>query len=197
MKNYIFKAVIGIFLLLNTVAFSQTRRESEEVIINENGDTTRTKTITIYQEEEVTPARHMIYLDPFAFFINYNLGYMQMVSEKIALGGVLTFPAQKDISGIGIDLEGRFYPGGKGLEGFYVSPRFSYSNISGSDNFGSTVSIAGLIGWQWHLAKDFSLRIGVGYERFLSRIEGSEPSVWSEVYGNGAPAVRLDIGYVW
>lgn len=197
MKANTIIALTTALFMLNSIALSQTRRESEDIIINEKGDTTRTKTITIYTEEEIAPPQHMLYLDPFSFFINYNIGYMQMVSSKVAFGGALILPAAQDVSGMAIELEGRVYPGGKGLGGFYVAPRFTYSTLRIRPTNDVTVALAGFVGWQWFPANDFGIGLGVGYERFFSRIDDGENNSLFGVYGNGRPAIRFDIGYVW
>lgn len=197
MKSAIVLA-LGVCLFFFQSAFAQVRTEEKKKTVTEQkGDTTISQSEIISTTEDITPRHHMIVVNPLKFLLFYNISYYQSLSPTVAIGGGIQAPTLGDISGIGFNAETRFHPSAKALRGFYIAPNLSYNRLSGenSDEYISTFSIGGLIGWQWFVGDDFAIGLGIGIDYYF--LSSSDNSDDFGRYDGTAPALRFDIGYGW
>jgi hypothetical protein len=192
MKNLLLVLLTSAAFL--SIALGQERTgEKKWTIDPETGDTIYTESVIISQTEDITPRSNMIVLNPLKFLLFYNISYFHKLGEGTAIGGGIQIPTPSGISGFGINAEARFYPKGKNLKGFYVSPNFSYNNLTEEDESVSITSLGALIGWQWFPGEEFALGLGIGLDYYF--FDGNSDD-FSE-YDGFAPALRFDIGYAW
>jgi hypothetical protein len=187
-----------VFTVLLVTGYSQQRTGEKKWTIDPvTGDTVFTESVIISQSEDITPRNNIIIVNPLKFLLFYNISYFHKINDGTAIGGGIQIPTLSGINGFGINAEARFYPSGKNLKGFYLSPNFSYNNLSSehSDNSVSISSIGGLIGWQWFPGEQFAIGLGIGVDYYF--FKGSDPEDDFGKINGTAPALRFDIGYAW
>jgi hypothetical protein len=183
-------------LLLLSALFGQKRTdEKRTTVVKAEGDTTVTESVVISKSEDITPRRHMFVVNPLKFFLFYNLTYYQQVSNSVGVGVGLQTPTLKGLDGYGINAEVRFYPSGKTLRGFYVSPNISYNKISSEDGETDPFSVGVLLGWQWFPGDEFAIGLGIGIDYYKGTVSDNDGEF--ERYSGKVPALRFDIGYAW
>ena len=128
---------------------------------------------------------------------------MHALSPNVSVGGSVQTPTFSGISGFGFTLEGRFYPSGKHLRGFYVAPNISQNWLNSDDDnsSASVFTVGALAGWQWFPGDDFAIGLGIGIDRYILS-DGSDETGTGNVtpfgdYSGTVPALRFDIGYGW
>ncbi len=147
-------------------------------------------TTTIVETEDITPRHRILIVNPIRFFVLYNLAYYQSVSPGLALGAGLQIPAFDEIDGVIVQAEARFYPGKRGLKGFYLGSNLWIDSVTSDDN-DARVELAVVAGWQWFSGKDFGIGFGLGAAVDLTDDDGFE------LYDGHRPVVRFNIGYAF
>ena len=205
-----FLLVFSFMMLAASTGFAQDKTVETRVEIDSATGQRRVITAeTLSKTEDITPRNNMIVINPLKFFYMYNLSFYHRLSNSVVVGGGLQTPAISYVKGFGVLAEVRLHPSGKAMRGFYVAPNVSYNSI-GSDfeQYGgsssesittSSISVGGLVGWQWFWGDDFALGLGIGMDYyFLSGSyqdeNGSDPF---SSYSGTFPALRFDIGYAW
>jgi hypothetical protein len=189
-------SIILMSLLFIPALQAQTRTdETTKTVTRVEGDTTITEAITISQEEDITPRRRMIVINPLKFFLFYNITYFQQITPNLALGAGLQSPTIGDLDGFGFNAELRFYPGARTLRGFYIAPNLGYNQISTEDLKTEPLSVGLLIGWQWFPGDEFAIGLGVGVDYYHGTITETDGDL--ENYHGKVPVLRFDIGYAW
>jgi hypothetical protein len=171
-----------------------------------------------YTNEVIPAPKHLFLTSPVRLFWMYNLGYIQAITENIALGGGIELPTSYSSSfgspgiksGIGVTAEVRFYPGRAAVRGFYVAPTVNFHSftVERTINYNQLMSPGqqyipeiittnptpfsmGIItGWTLFLWTDLAIEVGVGFKHhFLSdEIRITSPSGFVEV-----PAIGLGL----
>lgn len=210
----IFCTLIAI-LALTTAASSQTKRvestTTETKADTANGKVVTNSTVTtVSTSEDITPRRHMISSDPFKFWLFYNMSYYHAITPNIVVGGGFQTPtalADREISGFGVNLEGRYYIGGKPFRGFHINPTISFNSISyerfdwdasSTERVKDTpFSIGLLMGWHWYPWDEFGTQVAFGADY---NINGTTEE---DLLGLGShkegivPTGRFTVGYSW
>lgn len=192
---------MGKTLLLLFVFFAVTinaqivTKEKKGTVNTETGDTVYTESTIITTSENITARENMIVVNPLKFILFYNISYFHKISDKIALGGGIQIPTIRNLGGMGINAELRYYPSRKSLRGFYFAPNISYNYITITEDATSAFSIGTLIGWQWFPGNDFAIGLGIGIDYYIGTNSQDYPD-YSNISGT-VPAIRFDIGYAW
>jgi hypothetical protein len=208
-------ALAAILVLVSTANAQETTTEDKREVRTEKdsaGSTVITSS-TRTTRDEVTPRNDMIVLNPLKFFLFYNLSYIHKMDKHWAVGGGLQTPTIHGLSGIGANLEGRYYPGTHNLRGFYVAPNFSFNSLSAEtydyyyDGTSSqqttrkesvtTTSIGALLGWQWFPGDDFAIGLGIGLDYYWFSGKSHDYTFSMSSVNGTVPAFRFDIGYGW
>ncbi len=114
----------------------------------------------------------------------------QTVAPGLALGAGLQIPAFDEIDGVIVQAEARFYPGKRGLKGFYLGSNLWIDSVT-SDDDDARVELAVVAGWQWFSGKDFGIGFGLGAAVDLTDDDDFE------FYDGHRPVVRFNIGYAF
>jgi hypothetical protein len=211
----IFCTLIALLLGLTAAASSQTKRV-ESTTTETKADTTDGKVVTnstvttVATSEDITPRHHMISSDPFKFWLYYNVSYYYAITPHIVVGGGIQTPTalpDREISGFGVNLEGRFYLGGKPFRGFHINPVLSINTLtyerydwdaSGNERITDTpVSLGLLMGWHWYPWDEFGTQIAFGADyNFSATSEEGLLGLGSHKEGI-IPTARFTVGYSW
>ncbi len=181
------KALYLALILLLGAASTQTALGQKRTIEKR---TPIDSTTTIVEIEDITPRHRILIVNPIRFFVLYNLAYYQSVSPGLALGAGLQIPAFDEIDGVIVQAEARFYPGKRGLKGFYLGSNLWIDSVT-SDDDDARVELAVIAGWQWFSGKDFGIGFGLGAAVDLTDNDGFE------FYDGHRPVVRFNIGYAF
>ncbi len=186
--------VLFVLVAFSTISWGQVKTDEKKMVINKTtGDTTYTESVIISESEDITARNNMITINVLKFFFFYNISYYRKASESVVVGAGIQTPTFGDMSGVGINLEVRFYPNGKNMRGFYVAPNASYNSFKyGSGSASNVFSIGGLLGWQWFPGDQFAMGLGLGIDYY----SGSQDNSSSKFDGT-MPALRFDVGYAW
>lgn len=198
-------SILAAFFLVTVVASAQSEEKIEETVIttDSTGNTTTTKVVRIRTTEDISVNQNAIVINPLKFFFFYNIGYVRSVTPNFAAGFSVQTPALPETGGFGFSLEGRFYPSGKHLRGFYIAPNISQNWLTadGSSSTASVFTIGALAGWQWFPGDDFAIGLGIGFDRYMLSESGSDTQQNDILlfgdYEGTFPALRFDIGYGW
>jgi hypothetical protein len=103
------------------------------------------------------------------------------------------------VGGFGVDLF--YHPMGKGLDGWYVGPRFddwilSYSN-SGTTGSASLLWVGAQIGYRWIFDGGFEMAISLGAQTNIAASISSTTSQEPPFKGLALPAFDYDLGYAF
>jgi hypothetical protein len=215
-----------ILVFAATCASAQVRNEETITTTDTTGRTTTVSVTTISKTEDITPRTDVILMSPFEFLRYYNISYLHSISPNMAVGG--GFRLAHDLSdefdapiSFGLTLEGRFYPGKKGVKGFYLAPNAAVSWLSetysvqdwdpqtGRTNWhensvtGMAFTIGLMSGWQFFPWEEMTMGVGLGFEHNILATS-STVTIGTDQYepffdfnGRTLPAVRFDIGYAW
>ena len=197
MKKSLFGVILLVFLSCQ-VGFTQIKTEEKRTTVNKTtGDTVYTESLIISQEQDITPRKNMIIVNPLKFLLFYNLSYFHKLTEQAAIGAGVQFPTVSGLDGYGLNLEFRLHPSKKSLRGFYIAPNLSYNRLKSTEDGEklNAFSMGTLIGWQWFPGDDFAIGLGIGADYYISSAESSTGDL--ENYKGFVPAVRFDVGYAW
>lgn len=213
MKYLLAFALVAITVSLASAQQTTTEDKREVRTEKDSAGATVITTSTRTTRDEVTPRNDMIVINPLKFFVFYNLSYFHKVDPHWAVGGGLQTPTISGLSGIGANLEGRFYPGNHNLRGFYLAPNFSFNSLSaethdyyydGTSSSSSTskesvttTSLGVMAGWQWFPGDDFAIGLGLGYDYYWFSGKSRDYAFSMSSVNGGVPAFRFDIGYGW
>ncbi len=142
---------------------------------------------------------NLIAVNPLKFFWLYNLSYYHRLSATFVLGGGVQIPSKSSLRGVGAQIELRFHPGRRALEGVYVAPSVGFTSLSlkEGDATATALSIGALVGYDWLFGEKLAVGIGIGYDHyFLSPSDGASEQDFSP-FDTGLPAPRLEIGYAF
>jgi hypothetical protein len=211
----IFCTLMAILFALTVAASAQTKRvestTTETMADTAGGKVTTNSTVTtVSTTEDITPRRHMISSDPFKFWVFYNMSYYHAITNNIVVGGGIQTPtalADREISGFGVNLEGRYYIGGKPFRGFHINPVLSVNSISyerydweaaGNERVHDTpITFGVLMGWHWYPWDEFGTQIAFGADYNIS------PTSEENLLGMGShkkgiiPTAHFTVGYSW
>jgi len=194
----LFRHVVAAALaaLCTAHAAAQIRtEETRKTVDPAKGDTIVTESVVISRNEDITPRRSILLVNPLKFLLFYNLSYMHRVSSDAVVGGGFQIPTIKGIDGFGFNAEVRIHPSRKAPRGFYIAPNIAYSNLRADKFESDPFSIGILLGWQWFPGDDFAMGLGIGVDYYTgSTTDGSKDL---ERYSGSVPALRFDIGYAW
>ena len=209
MKYLLALLTITLFTTLASAQVTTTEDKREVKTEKDSAGATVTVTHAVTTTNEVTPRNDMIVINPLKFFLFYNLSYYHKLDQHWAVGGGLQTPTISGLSGIGVNLEGRYYPGTHNLRGFYIAPNFSFNSLSAdaydyADGSSTThtesvtsTSIGALLGWQWFPGDDFAIGLGIGYDYYWFNGKSNGYSFSTGSLKGSVPAFRFDIGYGW
>ncbi|MCU0425167.1 MAG: hypothetical protein MUF71_06015 [Candidatus Kapabacteria bacterium] len=195
----------------------QEQRVTERrTVTDEDGKVSRTSAVIETKIENIAPpTRHLIYAAPVRMIWMANIGYMRAISNTFAFGGNIDIPTAIDSrvqSGFGISVEGRYYPGGNGLRGFYLAPGLNFHSFQAMQySFGPVTptmpnprttptqvtatpfSVAAIGGWVFNWG-DLSLDFGLGFKAHLISGTPSNTATFPVYYGGerGVGAVGFD-----
>lgn len=216
-----------ILVFAATCASAQVRSEETVTTTDTTGRTTTVSVTTISKTEDITPRNDVILLSPIDFLRYYNISYLHSIAPNMAIGGGfrLAHDLTEDFDAplaFGLMLEGRFYPGKKGVKGFYLAPNTAISWLSetymesdwdpqtGRTNWhenkytGMAFTIGLMSGWQFFPWEEMSMGVGLGFEHnvLITSTATATPTdgssgPFSDFDGKTLPAVRFDIGYAW
>jgi hypothetical protein len=189
----------------------ETKTETKTNVYSPCGKLTTVSTVTtVATSEDITPHENMISTDPIKFWLFYNISYYRAISPHVVVGGGIQLPTamgDREITGFGVNLEARFYIGGKPLRGFFMNPIFSFNSLSyemynwdapGNTKVKDTPASLGLMmGWNWYPWEEFATTISIGADyNFSATSEEGLLGLGSDKQGV-VPAARFTIGYAW
>ncbi len=189
----------------------ETRTETQTNTDSTSGRTVKTSSVTtISKTEDVTPLENAVTTNPFSYYIFYNISYMHAITPMIAVGGGVDIPtafAPGDMSGFGINLEGRFYLGRHPFHGFFLNPVISFHSLTYTPSTydGPTIervhdtpfSIGAYMGWHWYPWDEFMTQIAFGADWNISKTtDESLIGLGSDRTGL-VPGLRFGLGYAW
>ena len=197
MKESLFGVILLVFLSCQ-VGFAQIKTEEKRTTVNKmTGDTVFTESLIISQEQDITPRKSMIIVNPLKFLLFYNISYFHKLTEQAAIGAGVQFPTVSGLDGYGLNLEFRLHPAKKTLRGFYFAPNLSYNRLKSTED-GEQInafSMGALLGWQWFPGDEFAIGLGIGADYYVGSASSSSGDL--EKYDGFMPAIRFDIGYAW
>jgi hypothetical protein len=130
----------------------------------------------------------------------YNIGYERMIGSSFSVRPRVCYVAWSSlgVNFFTLGIDAFWHPQGKGIEGFYIGPRYDAWIVAGSDATGIMHFVGLMGGYNVVISGGFTIDIGLGAQMDLKNsVTSSSSSVDLSTIKGTLPSFDLAIGWAF